>query len=51
MLEQMVDFFVSGFVYPGILWTSLLLGIGLAIVFGANLASTLPALLFTLWVN
>ena len=35
MLEQMVGFFVSGFVYPGILWTSLLLGIGLAIVFGA----------------
>jgi len=31
----MVGFFVSGFVYPGILWTSLLLGIGLAIVFGA----------------
>ena len=35
MLEYMVDFFVSGFIYPGILWTSLLLGIGLAIVFGA----------------
>ncbi len=35
MVEQMVDFFVSGFVYPGILWTQLLLGIGLAIVFGA----------------
>ena len=35
MIEQMVGFFVSGFVYPGILWTSLLLGIGLAIVFGA----------------
>jgi len=35
MLEGMVDFFVSGFVYPGILWTQLLLGIGLAIVFGA----------------
>jgi len=35
MLEQIVDFFVSWFVYPGILWTQLLLGIGLAIVFGA----------------
>jgi len=35
MLEQMVDFFVSGFVYPGISWPQLLLGIGLAIVFGA----------------
>ena len=35
MLEYMVDFFVSGFIYPGILWTQALLGIGLAIVFGA----------------
>ena len=35
MLEQMIAFFVSWFIYPGILWTSLLLGIGLAIVFGA----------------
>jgi len=35
MLEVMVDFFVSGFVYPGILWNQVLLGIGLAIVFGA----------------
>jgi len=35
MLEQMLDFFVSWFVYPGILWTELLLGIGLAMVFGA----------------
>jgi len=35
MLEQIVDFFVSGFVYPGISWTSLLLGIGLAVAFGA----------------
>jgi uncharacterized membrane protein YhfC len=31
----MVNFFVSGFVYPGILWNQVLLGIGLAIVFGA----------------
>ena len=35
MLEQMIAFFVSWFIYPGILWTSLLLGIGLAVVFGA----------------
>ena len=35
MLEQMVSFFVSGFVYPGILWNQVLLGIGLGIVFGA----------------
>ena len=35
MLEQMVGFFVSGFIYPNILWTQLLIGIGLAIVFGA----------------
>jgi len=35
MLEQMVGFFISWFVYPGILWSSVLLAIGLAIVFGA----------------
>ncbi len=35
MLEHMVNFFVSGFVYPGILWNQVLLGIGLGIVFGA----------------
>ena len=35
MLERMVAFFVSGFVYPGILWNQVLLGIGLGIVFGA----------------
>ncbi len=35
MIEKMVDFFVSWFIYPDILWTSLLLAIGLAIVFGA----------------
>ena len=35
MLEQMISFFVSWFVYPNILWTQLLIGIGLAIVFGA----------------
>jgi len=35
MLDQMIAFFVSWFIYPNLLWTSLLLGIGLAIVFGA----------------
>ncbi len=35
MVEHMVAFFVSGFIYPGILWIQVLLGIGLAIVFGA----------------
>ncbi|MFC1897388.1 hypothetical protein ACFLX8_02320 [Chloroflexota bacterium] len=35
MLEGMINFFVSGFVYPGILWNQVLLGIGLAIAFGA----------------
>ncbi|MBU2609054.1 MAG: hypothetical protein KKF26_07010 [Chloroflexi bacterium] len=35
MGEQLVDFFVSWFVYPGIKWTSLLVGIGLAFAFGA----------------
>ncbi len=35
MLEQMVDFFVSGFVYPGILWNQVLLAIALAFAFGA----------------
>ncbi len=35
MLEYMLDFLISWFVYPNVVWTSLLLGIGLAIVFGA----------------
>jgi RsiW-degrading membrane proteinase PrsW (M82 family) len=35
MLERAVDFFVSWFIYPDILWTSLLVAIGLAIAFGA----------------
>jgi len=35
MVEYMFNFFISWFVYPKILWTSLLLGIGLAIAFGA----------------
>ena len=35
MLERLVDAFVSGFVFPGILWNQLFIGIGLAIIFGA----------------
>ncbi len=35
MLEQMIAFLISWFYYPGISWTSLLLGIGLALAFGA----------------
>ncbi|MFC1972319.1 hypothetical protein ACFLVE_02810 [Chloroflexota bacterium] len=35
MGEQLVDFFISWFFYPGIMWTSLLVGIGLAVAFGA----------------
>ncbi len=35
MLEYMLDFIVSWFVYHNVVWTSLLLGIGLAVVFGA----------------
>jgi RsiW-degrading membrane proteinase PrsW (M82 family) len=35
MLDYMLDLFVSAFVYPGILWYQLLMGIGLGIVFGA----------------
>jgi len=35
MGEQLVDFFISWFYYPGIMWTSLLVGIGLAVAFGA----------------
>jgi len=35
MLEYMLDFFKSGFVYPGLLWNQALLAIGLAVAFGA----------------
>ena len=35
MFEQTIAFFASWFYYPDILWTQLLIGIGLAIVFGA----------------
>ena len=35
MLEYMLDFFKSFFVYPGLSWSLALLGIGLAFAFGA----------------
>jgi RsiW-degrading membrane proteinase PrsW (M82 family) len=35
MLNLAVGFFLSGFVYPGILWHQVLLGIGLGLAFGA----------------
>ena len=35
MFEMMRDFFLSGFIYPGLLWNQALLGIGLGIAFGA----------------
>ena len=51
MIEQMIGFFVSGFIYPNLLWTSLLLGIGLAIVFGAVwLAGYWPPLFKKHWL-
>jgi len=34
MLEQMINFLVSGFVYPGISWDLTLIGIGLGLGFG-----------------
>jgi RsiW-degrading membrane proteinase PrsW (M82 family) len=35
MLDYMINFFISGFYYPGISWNQLLIAIGLALVFGA----------------
>ena len=35
MLEHIISFFISWFVYPNLSWTLLFVGIGLAIVFGA----------------
>jgi hypothetical protein len=35
MLTLIVNFFLSGFVYPGILWHQVLISIGLAFAFGA----------------
>ena len=35
MLEYIIDFLASGFVYPGVTGSKALFGIGLAIIFGA----------------
>ena len=35
MWEQMIDFLKSWFIYPGLSWDLMLIGIGLALVFGA----------------
>ena len=35
MLDLAVNLFLSGFVYPGILWNQVLLSIGLGLAFGA----------------
>jgi RsiW-degrading membrane proteinase PrsW (M82 family) len=35
LLEQMISFLKSWFIYPGLSWDLMLIGIGLAIVFGA----------------
>ncbi|MFC2034360.1 PrsW family glutamic-type intramembrane protease [Chloroflexota bacterium] len=35
MLEYATNFFLSGFIYPGILWHQVLIGIGLGMLFGA----------------
>lgn len=51
MLEHMIAFFVSWFVYPDLSWTLLLVGIGLAIVFGAIwLTSHWPPLFKKHWL-
>jgi len=51
MLEQIINFFVSWFVYPGLSWNFMLIGIGLGIVFGAIwLASYWPPLCKRHWL-
>ncbi|MFC2032807.1 hypothetical protein ACFLUS_05610 [Chloroflexota bacterium] len=51
MLEKMIEFFVSGFYFPGITLTGLLLGIGLGIAFGAIWVSGYwPPLLRKYWL-
>ncbi|MFC2042107.1 hypothetical protein ACFLTV_01205, partial [Chloroflexota bacterium] len=51
MLEKMIEFFVSGFYFPGITLTGLLLGIGLGIAFGAIwLAGYWPPLFRKYWL-
>lgn len=51
MLEQMIEFFLSGFIYPNITWLGLLWGIGLGVAFGAFwLATYLPPLFKKWWL-
>ena len=51
MVEQMVSFFVSWFIYPNLAWDLMLIGIGLAIVFGAVwLVGYLPPLFKKYWL-
>ena len=51
MLEQIINFFASWFVYPGLSWNLMLIGIGLAIVFGAIwLAGYWPPLFKRHWL-
>jgi RsiW-degrading membrane proteinase PrsW (M82 family) len=40
MIDYMINFFISGFIYPGIFWHQVLIGIGLGIIFGAVWYST-----------
>jgi RsiW-degrading membrane proteinase PrsW (M82 family) len=51
VLQQMVSFFVSGFVYSGLSWAKILVGIGLAVAFGAIwLAGYRPPLVKKRWL-
>jgi RsiW-degrading membrane proteinase PrsW (M82 family) len=51
MLEQMIAFFKSWFIYPDLAWNLLLIGIGLGIVFGAIwLAGHWPPLFKKHWL-
>lgn len=51
LVEQMVDFFVSWFVYPGLSWLLILAGTGLAIVFGVVwLAGYWPPMFKKYWL-
>jgi len=51
MLQQMFSFFASWFVYPGLSWEFLLIGIGLAAVFGGLwLAAYRPQLFRKPWL-
>jgi RsiW-degrading membrane proteinase PrsW (M82 family) len=51
MLEGMLNFLISWFVYPGLSWNLALIGIGLAIVFGAIwLSGHWPSLFKNHWL-